>query len=277
MEATVLSIAGSDPTGGAGVQADIKAMTTIGVYAAAAVSCITIQNSYGVSSVVPLAPDIVSKQIHAVLNDHNVTHIKIGMVGTIAVAEAIGAVLHDFQGEIVFDPILMSSTGQNLFEPQAIQKLHETLFNKVTVLAPNLPELSILAGEQKLVGYHDAVTAAKKLLTRHEKLRIIVVKGGHAGVNETITDTMVLKADGSYREQSVSHLKIPTKNTHGTGCTFASAYAAYHCLTGDDISSFFSAVEYVQNVLSLSSSALTVKNPEGQGVMLHYRVSSSGI
>jgi len=269
MQATVLSIAGSDPTGGAGIQADIKTMTTVGVYAASAISCITVQNSYGVNRVEPLSLNLVVEQIHAVLEDHHVTHIKIGMVGTIAIAEKIGAILSDFHGEVIFDPILKSSTGQNLFEASAIKKLHTFLIDKTTVLTPNLSELAVLA-DQKCNTTQDAVTAARKLLMMHENLRTILIKGGHARTKGKITDAMVFKADGRITETFVTHPKTVTKNTHGTGCTLASAFAAYHCLTGDDTASFYSAVKYVQNILSASASAETIKNPDGQGVMLHY-------
>ena len=142
MKATVLIIAGSDPTGGAGLQADIKTMTVIGVYAAAVVTCITVQNSRGVKRVTPLEPELVSEQIKAVIEDHHVTHIKVGMVGTSAIAEAINKTLGNFTGEIIVDPVLLSTTGQELFQSSDISALKSNLISKATIITPNLPELS---------------------------------------------------------------------------------------------------------------------------------------
>ena len=144
-EKVVLTIAGSDPSGGAGIQADLKTFTVIGVYGGAVISCLTVQNTRGVFAIQPVEPTLVKKQISNVLNDFNVTHIKIGMLGSAPVAESICDALTDYNGEIIYDPVLISSSGQELIDPKG----HETIRRKVlpicTVLTPNIPELSVMA------------------------------------------------------------------------------------------------------------------------------------
>ena len=163
MHATVLSIAGSDPSGGAGIQADLKTMTSIGVYGAAVVTCITVQNSHGVSRVEYVSPDLIFRQIKAVLDDQHVTHVKTGMFGSVSVAEAISEALADFRGEVICDPVMVSSTGQSLIDSGSVHELLENFVSRCTVLTPNLPELSRLT-HTRIAGPQDSINAAEKLL-----------------------------------------------------------------------------------------------------------------
>jgi len=273
MQPTVLSIAGSDPTGGAGIQADLKTMTSIGVYGAAVVTCITVQNSHGVSRVECMSPDLVFQQIKAVLDDQYVTHVKTGMVGTVSVAEAISGALADFRGEVICDPVMISSTGQPLMDSGTVQKFLEHFISKCTVLTPNLPELSRLT-HTRITGLQDSVNAAEKLLKDYTRLRVVLVKGGHLETNNELVDSMVRKTGDTVHISSAPHGVIKTCNSHGTGCTFASAFASFHCLTGEDETSFRKSISYIQKLLRKSAVQQIIKNPKGLGGMLHYAINN---
>ena len=273
MNATVLTIAGSDPTGGAGLQADIKTMTVIGVYAAAVVTCITVQNSRGVNRIAPLEPDLVAEQIKAVIEDHHVTHIKIGMVGTAEIAKAISKTLDDFSGEIIVDPVLISTTGQELLQSSGITALKSHLISKATIITPNLPELSVIIGTET-DNPESALKAADSLLDEYSNLRGVVVKGGHASGEKEVTDFLLYRSEELIKLVSSTRPFIESRNTHGTGCTLASAYAAYHSLTGDDELAFLNSTNFIQQALEISSSRKIVNNPAGCGGLLHALVKT---
>lgn len=269
MQATVLIIAGSDPTGGAGIQADLKTLTAIGVYGAAAVTCITVQNSRGVTRVESLSPALVREQIESVLEDHQVTHIKIGMVGTGEIAEAVARLLTDFPGQVIYDPVMVSTTGQNLAAPSALDGIC-SLLGITTVLTPNLPELAMLT-DSEINGDRETLRAAQSLLHRFDRLRAVLVKGGHGGRGPEITDYLVLRMPKDVKIIPATHARLESLNTHGTGCTLASAYAAFHCLTGDDESAFQDSVAFLQAILVRSAAVKTIKHAGGRGPLLHYR------
>jgi hydroxymethylpyrimidine/phosphomethylpyrimidine kinase len=268
MQATVLSIAGSDPTGGAGIQADLKTMTSIGVFGAAAVTCVTVQNSHGVVRIECLPPDLVYQQIQAVLADYSTTHVKIGMVGNLSIAEAICESLSCFAGEIIYDPVMLSSSGQSLME-ECLPEAPAHLVRQCTVLTPNIPELARLSGTE-IKNHQDALRQAEQLFAQYKRLRAILVKGGHMIQDGTVIDTLLWRTDEGFRTISVSHELIRTSNTHGTGCTLASAFASFHCLTGDYSRSFRQSIDYMHTVLKNSASKKVVRNPDGPGSLLHY-------
>ncbi len=271
MQATVLIIAGSDPAGGAGMQADLKTLTAIGVYGAAAVTCITVQNSRGVTRVEPLSPALVREQVESVLADHQVTHIKIGMVGTGEIAGAVARLLADFPGQVIYDPVMASTTGQNLAAPSALDGIR-CLLGITTVLTPNLPELAVLT-DLEINSDREALGAAQSLLHRFGRLRAVLVKGGHGGRSPEITDYLVLRTPKDIKVIPATHARLASRNTHGTGCTLASAYAAFHCLTGDDESAFQNSVNFLQTVLIRSAAVKTIKHAGGRGPLLHYRAA----
>jgi len=270
---TVLSIAGSDPSGGAGVQADLKTLTVMGVYGAAVITCITVQNSRGVSRVEPLDPGLVREQIDAVMADHLVTHIKIGMVGTAPIARAIHDALADFRGELIFDPVVSSSTGQELTAREGLAGVRASLFGITTVLTPNIPELENVTATA-IRSEQDILTAVRTLFDQYRHFRCILVKGGHAGHGARITDYLFHAPGRRMEMETATHPFIATGNTHGTGCTLASAFAACHALTGDYGVAFRRSVAFLQSVLEKSSSAQIVKNPEGGGGLLHHLATS---
>jgi hydroxymethylpyrimidine/phosphomethylpyrimidine kinase len=273
MKSTILIIAGSDPTGGAGLQADIKTMTVIGVYAAAVVTCITVQNSRGVKRVTPLDPDLVSEQIKAVIEDHHVTHIKVGMVGTSAIAEAINKTLEDFTGEIIVDPVLLSTTGQELFQSSDITALKSNLISKATIITPNLPELSLII-QPNIHDPEGALKAAGSLLDEFSNLHGVLVKGGHITGKKEVTDFLLYRSNEITKLVSSTRPFIKSQNTHGTGCTLASAYAAYHSLTGDDELAFYNSTNFIQHALETSSTIEIIKNTEGCGGLFHTPMDS---
>jgi hydroxymethylpyrimidine/phosphomethylpyrimidine kinase len=188
-----LTIAGSDPSGGAGIQADLKTFTAIGVYSGAAISSLTIQNTQGVFAIQPIDPALVKDQIACVLSDLNVSHIKIGMLGSAAVAESIYDALVNFSGEIIYDQFL---------------KL-------CTVLTPNIPELSLLTNRD-CINKDSCLAAAEILLQQHENLRSVVITGGHCK-NETnsISDYLLTVPEPSrqVRLKEISHPRIASHNT----------------------------------------------------------------
>lgn len=261
---TVLTIAGSDPSGGAGIQADLKTFAAIGVYGGAVVSSITVQNTRGVERVEPLAPDLVREQIEAVLSDLAVSHVKIGMVGSAAVAEAIGRALRDFAGEVIYDPVLRASSGKSLFNANAMAALEEHLLGRATVLTPNLPEFG------QLVGRLAPEAGAAALFQRFPRLRAVAITGGHDQAQpETVTDRLLCRPRPGEEMTALdrSHPRVATPNSHGTGCTFASAFAAYHQQCDDYRLAFTRAVDFVDHLLQASRDHWI---GHGTGPLLHH-------
>ncbi|MDG4476110.1 bifunctional hydroxymethylpyrimidine kinase/phosphomethylpyrimidine kinase [Thiovibrio frasassiensis] len=263
----ILSIAGSDPSGGAGIQADLKTFTAIGVYGGAVITCLTAQNSVGVAACLPIAPEFVKQQIQLVLADLPVSHIKTGMLGTDAIAGAMAEALHNFSGEIICDPVLRASDGHDLFQKSADNTGLLALLNTATVLTPNLPELATLTGRH-LETVQEALAAATGLLSQYPKLRAIALTGGHIREQDAeVEDFLILRQETGPEIFSVNHARITTVNTHGTGCTFASAFAAYHLLLGNDQEAFCKTVSFLDTLLRQSAN-LTLG--QGKGPLAHH-------
>lgn len=268
-QSIALTVAGSDPSGGAGIQADLKTFTMIGVYGGAAVSCLTAQNTKGVFAVQAVAPELVKQQIDAVLDDLEVSHIKIGMLGTGPVVESVCEALAGFDGEIILDPVQLSSSGHPLIDPDGLAAVKEQLLNICTVMTPNIVELSSMTG-LNCSGHESFFDAAVNLLDRYEKLRAVIITGGHQEpAGNTVTDYLVSRSLnlGSADCLEVSHQRIKSSNTHGTGCTFAAAFTAYHLLTGDDSRAFRKAAGYMNDLIKKSAH---FKLGHGNGPLVHY-------
>lgn len=264
---TVLTIAGSDPCGGAGIQADLKTMTAIGVYGAAAITCITVQNSLGVSNVMVLSPSLVAEQVGAVLNDHRVTHIKIGMVGSLDIARALAEILQRFEGEVIYDPVLASTTGQRLFDSTNFNGL-DCLINQVTVLTPNVDELGQLR-RQSISTEEQARDAGMELLANHPRLRCLIIKGGHLEPEQPqICDLFLRRGDKTLCSKRP---RLKNMNLHGTGCTFASAFASFHCLFFDDEQAFWRSCTAMESLIQQSAPFHIVKSG-ANGPLLHHRL-----
>lgn len=218
----VLSIAGSDCSGGAGIQADLKTISSLGCYAATAVTAVTVQNTCGVQTVFPVPADTIRAQIEAVLTDLQVNAIKIGMITDRAVVSMLAEVLHGISVPVVFDPVLVSSSGYPLMEPEAVNVMYDTLLPCCTLLTPNIPETEILS-HQAVHTVADMHQAGQKIL--QSGCQAVLVKGGHLD-SETKTDILIYGKDGELT-QSFEAREVPTHNSHGTGCTLSSAIAAF--------------------------------------------------
>ncbi|API60877.1 bifunctional hydroxymethylpyrimidine kinase/phosphomethylpyrimidine kinase [Tardibacter chloracetimidivorans] len=218
--ARVLVVAGSDSGGGAGIQADIKAVTMMGGHAMTAITAITIQNTLGVSGVVPVPPDAIAAQMRAVIDDIGVDVIKTGMLGDAPTIEAVADVLARLDGHvpIVIDPVMVAKGGASLLAADAVNTLKRRLLPRATLVTPNIPELEALTG-RTIVSAEDALDAARAL--GDELGAAVLAKGGHLEGDEVV-DQLVTRED----VHSWTDNRIETRHTHGTGCTLASAIAA---------------------------------------------------
>jgi len=214
-----LTIAGSDSGGGAGIQADLKTFSALGVYGASVLTAITAQNTLGVSAVHPIPPEIVRAQIDAVLGDLDVRAIKIGMVAEVPVIEAIADGLAGSAIPIVFDPVMVAASGDRLIGEGAEEALRRRLLPIASLVTPNLPEAGVLLGEPPVEDVADMEGQAERLA---EYAEAVLLKGGHLAAGDSI-DVLVTPA-GTTR---LGAPRIATDNTHGTGCTLSSAIAAH--------------------------------------------------
>ncbi|MBB3462668.1 bifunctional hydroxymethylpyrimidine kinase/phosphomethylpyrimidine kinase [Rhizobium sp. BK377] len=216
----VLSIAGSDPSGGAGIQADLKAFSARGVYGMAALTALTAQNTQGVTGVHLVPPHFVAQQIKAVFGDVRVDAVKIGMIANAGIAEAVAEALTPHRGiPIVVDPVMIAKGGAALLDPQAVDALTRQLLPLATLLTPNLPEAAALLHEEVAESREQMASQAERLRTLGPAA--VLVKGGHLGSVES--PDVLSTASGLHWFEAK---RIPTKNTHGTGCTLSSALAA---------------------------------------------------
>ena len=214
----VLSIAGSDPSGGAGIQADIKAISALGGFAATAITALTVQNTRGVQRVFPLPADLVSEQIDAVMSDIEPQAIKIGMVNDAAVVQAIVAAIHRHHPAIVvYDPVMVSTSGHRLIEESIISLIEKELMPLATVITPNMQEAAVLY-QKPITNIEEMKEAATCLAQRYGNA--VLIKGGHLD-GDTMCDIL---SDGIHIT-CFTEQRIDTRNLHGTGCTLSSAIA----------------------------------------------------
>ena len=219
---SVLTIAGSDSGGGAGVQADIKTISACGCYAASAITAITAQNTQGVLAVEGLSSTIIAQQIDAVLSDIGADAIKIGMLHTADVVGTVAKVLKQYPvTNIVLDPVMVSTSGHRLIEESAIDVLQSELMPMARVITPNIPEAEILLNRS--ITRQESMPEAARCLA--EKYGVsVLLKAGHL-VDEALVDIFYNVETGDVLP--LSSRRIDTRNTHGTGCTLSSAVAAY--------------------------------------------------
>lgn len=215
---TALTIAGSDCSGGAGVQADIKTFCAHGVFGMSVIAAIVAENTRRVIDIQPIRPDIIAKQIDAVFEDIGADSVKIGMLSTPDTMTATAERLHYYRpANIVIDPVMYAKNGCPLMEPAAISTLIKTILPLADVLTPNIPEAQQIIGTA-IESVSDMEQAARKIHALGAKA--VVIKGGHARQNAT---DVLFDGEQLYRFDAA---RIDTKNTHGTGCTFSSAIAA---------------------------------------------------
>ncbi len=220
----VLTIAGSDPSGGAGIQGDLKTLAAHGVYGMAVITALTAQNTKGVSGVQLVEPEFVRAQLLAIFDDIAVHAVKIGMVGDGAIARVIADILEEFQPpHIVYDPVMVATSGDSLISSDAFEVIKARLIPLADVITPNIPEAEKLLRKSVL----DMEVSARDLLSL--ECGAALLKGGHLAAQSTSDD--VLAMDDGVRVYSAA--RILSSNTHGTGCTLSSAIAANLALGND--------------------------------------------
>lgn len=253
---TALTIAGSDSSGGAGIQADIKTMLANGVYGMSAIAALTAQNTVGVTGIMEVTPEFLGEQLDNIFTDIRPDAVKIGMVPKRALIEVIAERLKKYRAEnVVVDPVMVSTSGARLIGEDAVCALKEYLLPTALILTPNIPEAEILSGD-KIRTKEDMVTAAKWISGRYSCA--VLLKGGHS-LNDA---NDLLCRNGSVRW--FNGKKIDNPNTHGTGCTLSSAIAS-NLAKGSDLEW---AVERAKAYLSGALSAM-LDLGKGRGPMDH--------
>ena len=247
---TALSIAGSDSSGGAGIQADLKTMTMNGVYAMTAITALTAQNTTGVQAIQEATPDFLRQQLDSVFTDIRPDAVKIGMVSSPELITVIADRLRFYRAEnIVVDPVMVATSGARLIQPEAVQTLERELLPLALVVTPNIPEAELLWGRS--IGGREEMEAAAREIGQHYGCAVLL-KGGHS-----VQDANdLLYADGSLRWFEGARIDNP--NTHGTGCTLSSAIAA-------NLAKGFSLPESVERAKAYISGALAAMLDLGQG------------
>ncbi len=243
IKSKVLIIAGSDSSGGAGIQADIKTVSSLGSYAMTAVTAITSQNTTGVLSISSVSPLEISKQIEFTSKDIRPDAIKIGMLGNTKVINAVLKSISKIKSnKIILDPVMVAKSGTKLIDNKSIKILKEKLIKKVSLITPNIPEAEILAN-QKINSKEDMITAGKKLLNCGAKS--VLIKGGHLK-SKLIYDIFLEKNKTFFFKNK----RIKSKHTHGTGCTLSSAIATYYSCGKSLKKSCESAIKYVNQAIT---------------------------
>jgi len=217
-----LTIAGSDSGGGAGIQADLKTFAALGCYGLSVITALTAQNTVGVTGIHPVPPAFVEQQLEAVLTDIGADSVKIGMLFSGELIRNVVATLRRHRpGAIVADPVMVAQSGDRLLQDEAVAAIKTELIPLATIITPNLPEAEVLVG-RPLATAADMETAARELAALG--CAHVLIKGGHAE-GDRCTDILFLA--GANRFCRFQHPRIPTANTHGTGCTLSSAIAAF--------------------------------------------------
>nr|WP_027871950.1 bifunctional hydroxymethylpyrimidine kinase/phosphomethylpyrimidine kinase [[Eubacterium] cellulosolvens] len=252
----VLTIAGSDSSGGAGIQADIKTMIMNGVYAMSAVTALTAQNTTGVTGIMEVTPEFLAQEIDAVFTDIRPDAVKIGMVSSSGLIHTIAEKLKFYDAQnIVVDPVMVATSGARLISDEAIDTLKKELLPIATVLTPNIPEAEVLA-DMKITTNEDMITAARKISETYGCA--VLCKGGH-NLNDA---NDLLCHDGGY--EWFNGKRIDNPNTHGTGCTLSSAIASNLAKGYDMNESVRRAKTYISDAL-----AAMLNLGKGSGPMNH--------
>lgn len=257
----VLSIAGSDSGGGAGIQADLKTFSALGCFGMTAITALTAQNTTGVRAIHGVPPQMLADQIDAVVEDIGVDAVKIGMLHSPEIAQTVAQAITRHRLEnVVFDPVMIATSGAMLIDPSAIEVLVRVLFPLVALITPNLDEAAFLVG-RPLSSQADMEAAAAELLQRGA--RAVLLKGGHLQ-GDTVADVL-LQASGD--RLWLQAPRIHTPNTHGTGCTLSSAIAAHLALGQTLVDAVQSAHHYIRGALEAGAQFRT---GYGSGPLNHH-------
>lgn len=246
-----LTIAGVDPSGGAGILADIKTMMALGAYGTAVVAALTAQNTQAVTGIFPVAADFVSRQIDTLFADVRIDAVKIGMLGQQSVTRAVADRLTHWKPEhLVIDPVMVAKSGDHLLERSAVHELRESLLPLATMLTPNLPEAGVLLDASPADNLKEMRRMAERLrrLLNDDGERWVFLKGGHLPGDDTID----ILHNGD-RLIELPGRRIHTRNTHGTGCTLSAALAALLPQTGDAVEAARRAKDYLVTAIARSS------------------------
>lgn len=217
----VLTIAGSDSGGGAGIQADLKTFQELKVFGTTVITALTAQNTLGVEGIYPTTSEFVEKQMKSVFADFDVKALKTGMLFSAEIIETVANRLKDKKIQIVVDPVMIAKGGEALLQKEAVEALKNKLLPLATVLTPNIPEAEEITGI-KIETQKDMDLAAQSILKMG--LNCVVMKGGHMKEDDVVTDIVYFNDGSSFQMESK---RIQTKHTHGTGCTFSAAITAF--------------------------------------------------
>jgi hydroxymethylpyrimidine/phosphomethylpyrimidine kinase len=246
MTAIAVTIAGSDSGGGAGIQADLKTFSALGVYGASVIAALTAQNTKGVTGIHDVPPEFIAAQIDAVFSDLDVRAVKIGMLSQPAVIETVAAGLDRWNAKnVVLDPVMVATSGDRLLNPDAIDVLKRVLIPRALVITPNLAEAATIL-EEPLARSEDEMLAQAGRL-RDRGAQTVLIKGGHSEGAESVD--MLVQATSFTR---LATPRIDTKNTHGTGCTLSSAIAAGLAKGLDLVTAAREAKVYVSDAIAAS-------------------------
>lgn len=260
-----LTIAGMDPSGGAGILADVKAMSALGAYACAVVAALTAQNTQAVTDISPVNPQFVRAQIDTLFADVEIHAVKIGMLGQTGVIEVVADRLgHHKPPHLVLDPVMVAKSGDLLLEQKAVGALREQLLPLATIITPNLPEAGVLLEMRAVETVREMRRVAERLrnLMTHGGHRWVLLKGGHLPGNDTID----ILHDGDKMIELPGH-RIQTRNTHGTGCTLSAALAALLPQTDSVADATRAAKDYL---VAAIASADMLKVGHGHGPVHHF-------
>lgn len=261
----ILTIAGVDPSGGAGILADIKAMSALGGYACAVVAALTAQNTRAVTHISPVAPDFVGAQLQTLFDDVTIHAAKIGMLGQAPVIRVVAQKLTDNPVDhLVLDPVMVAKSGDMLLEPKAVGELREALIPLATMITPNLPEGGVLTEQRPPENIREMRKMAEQLrqTMAYSGRRWVLLKGGHLPGNET-TD---LLHDGDVMIELPGQ-RIDTRNTHGTGCTLSAALAT---LLGHGLAAEQAARQAKAYLIGAITHAQQLKVGHGHGPVHHF-------
>ena len=256
-----LTIAGSDSGGGAGIQADLKAMSALGVYGASVITAVTAQNTQAVTAVEGISLDVITAQIAAVLDDLDVGAIKIGMLATPEIIETVARALEGYRGPIVLDPVMVAKSGDALLQDDAVATLRDVLLPRATILTPNLPEAARLLGQSEAQDVADMIVQGQALAALGPDA--VLMKGGHG--REAVCTDVLLGSETVLAELTAPRLH--TRNTHGTGCTLSSAIAAGLAKGGSIVDAVKDAHAYLQGAIR-AADTLTIGS--GHGPVHHF-------
>ena len=257
----VLSIAGSDPSGGAGIQADLKVFSAMRVYGMAVITALTAQNTTGVSQVKALDGDFVAEQIRMVFTDVNVHAVKIGMIANAEIADSVADTLSAVCNvPIILDPVMIAKGGAHLLAPDAVQSLRGKLVPIAEIVTPNLPESAALLDCDEAVSIDEMMDQAKLLLALGPKA--VYLKGGH--LTGATSPDILMTVDNV---ETLEGVRIDTKNTHGTGCSLSAALAACRGRNLEVIKAAKASKEFIAKAIAFADQ---VNVGEGHGPIHHF-------